>query len=190
MNAGIVLAEWFTHEARRVNATLDENEADRDQRRLVEWIGRKGGGVTAREVQRGCRWLTEPGAAESALIKLIKAARGAWEESPTGQRGQPTRRFRLSTVYGHADSIAANRDSVDVDTAESADSLPPVAGGSPAQFRAATASTQDKPTDGKDLSFLNNASFAPKSPPRRRTGRAASKLFEDDAPAGPYAGGF
>jgi hypothetical protein len=98
MDAGIRLAQWFKHEARRVYTMLDETDTERDQRRLVEWIGRKGGTVTAREVQQGCRWLRGPGAAEAALEELAKAGRGTWEQSPAGQRGQPTRRFKLSTV--------------------------------------------------------------------------------------------
>lgn len=121
MNAGIALANWFKHEARRVYAMLDESGADRDQRRLVEWIGRKGGAVTAREVQQGCRWLKEPGAAEAALDELAQGGRGTWEQSPTGQRGQPTRRFKLSTVstvYRNADFPNENGNTVDVDSVD------------------------------------------------------------------------
>jgi hypothetical protein len=118
MNAGIVLIKWFKHEARRVYAMLDESDTERDQRRLTEWIGRKGGTVTAREVQQGCRWLKEPGMAEAALEELVKAGRGAWEPSPIGQPGQPTRRFRLSTVstvYGNTAFPEENSNTVDVD---------------------------------------------------------------------------
>jgi hypothetical protein len=97
MNAGITLAKWFKHETRRVYIMLSETDTERDQRRLVEWIGRKGGTVTAREVRQGCRWLKKPGAAETALEELVKAGCGSWEQSPPGQRGQPTRRFTLST---------------------------------------------------------------------------------------------
>lgn len=50
MNAGITLANWFKHKARRVYALLDESVGERQQRRLVDWIGRKGGTVTVREV--------------------------------------------------------------------------------------------------------------------------------------------
>ena len=53
MKAGIDLAGWFKAEARRVYALLGETDDDRDRRRLVEWIERKGGSVTAREVQQG-----------------------------------------------------------------------------------------------------------------------------------------
>ncbi len=95
MNAGITLATWFKHEARRVYAMLDETDVEHDQRRLVEWIERKGGTVTAREAQQGCRWLREAGAAENALDVLVTAGRGTWEQSLAGQPGQPTRRFKL-----------------------------------------------------------------------------------------------
>jgi hypothetical protein len=121
MNPGITVAKWFKHEARRVYAMLDETETESEQRRLVEWIGRKGGLVTAREVQQGCRWLKGPGAAEAALEVLAKEGWGTWEPSPAGQRGQPTRRFKLSTVstvYGNANSPKGNSNTVDVDSVD------------------------------------------------------------------------
>ena len=46
------LATWFKHEARRVYAMLGETDDDRDQRRLVEWIERKGGSTTPAK----CKW--------------------------------------------------------------------------------------------------------------------------------------
>ncbi len=98
MNAGITLTTWFKGEARRIYAMLDESETERDQRRLEEWIGRKGGSVTVREVQRGCRWLKEPGVAESALDELAREGRGRWRDvSPTTNGGRPTRVFEWST---------------------------------------------------------------------------------------------
>ncbi|RLS36444.1 MAG: DUF3987 domain-containing protein [Planctomycetota bacterium] len=100
MTAAIQLTEWFKHEARRVYAMLSETEAERDQRRLAEWIERKGHPVTPRDVQQGCRWLKEPGDAEQALQSLVNAGVGTWISSPKGQPGQPTRRFQLSPVYG------------------------------------------------------------------------------------------
>jgi hypothetical protein len=126
MTAGIRLAAWFKHEARRVYAMLDESDAERDRRRLIEWIERKGGTVTAREVQQGCRWLKDPGAAEAALEELVKAGRGSWEQSPPGQRGRPTRRFRLSTVstvYENTVFPEKNCNFVDVDNVDAADSV-------------------------------------------------------------------
>jgi hypothetical protein len=100
MTAGVELARWFTHEARRVYQMLDETDADRDQRLFVEWIAAvKGGAVTARDVQSGYRKLRAPGAAEEALNKLIMAKRGAWESVPTTPRGgRPSRVFHLSAA--------------------------------------------------------------------------------------------
>jgi hypothetical protein len=98
MAAGIRLAHWFKHEARRVYAMLAESDAERDQRRLFEWIDRKGGLVTPREVHMGCRWLREPGAAEAALDELVKDGRGTWRDIPTTPKGgRPARVFALST---------------------------------------------------------------------------------------------
>jgi hypothetical protein len=119
MNAGIVLANWFKHEARRIYAMLDESDADRDERRLVDWIGRKGGTATPREVQQGCRWLKEPGAAEAALEKLVKARRGAWRDMPTTAKGgRPARAFGLptpSTVHESPAQPEKTEGFVDVD---------------------------------------------------------------------------
>lgn len=122
MNAGITLAKWFKHEARRVYAMLDESDTERDQRRLVDWIGRKGGTVTAREVQQGCRWLKEPGAAETALDELAKAGRGNWRDAPTTAKGgRPARAFvlsTLSTVYETPAKPEENEGFVDVDSVD------------------------------------------------------------------------
>jgi hypothetical protein len=99
MAAGIRLAQWFKHEARRVYAMVAESDAERDQRRLVEWIDRKGGSVTPREIQMGCRWLRHAGASETVLDELVKTGRGTWSNvQTTAKGGRPTRLFTLSTA--------------------------------------------------------------------------------------------
>jgi hypothetical protein len=122
MNAGIVLARWFKHEARRVYAMLDESDAERNQRRLVDWVGRKGGTVTPREVQQGCRWLKEPGAAEASLEELVKAGRGIWRDVPTTAKGgRPARAFVLptpSTVHETSTRSEESKGFVDVDNVD------------------------------------------------------------------------
>ena len=116
MKSGIELAQWFKAEARRVYALLSETDDDRIQRRLVEWVGRKGGAVTVREVQQGHRQFRTAPEAESALGALVKAGYGKWESTPSGRRGQPTSRFVLSTVYGNSlNSEESGNNSVDVD---------------------------------------------------------------------------
>ena len=80
---------------------------DGEQRRLIEWIERKGGSVTAREVQQGHRRYKTAQDAEAALEELAAGGLGYWESSPTGQRGHPTRRFRLDN--GHQATVEAAR---------------------------------------------------------------------------------
>lgn len=123
MSAGIRFATWFKRETSRVYAILDESEADCDQRRLLEWIENRGGSVTAREVQQGCRWLKAPGSAEAALDVLFKENRGVWIASPVGQRGHPTRRFVLSasTVIAIPSEI---ENTVDVDGVDESETQP------------------------------------------------------------------
>ncbi len=119
MTAGIQLTTWFKGEARRVYTLLSESDTDRDRRRLIEWIERKGGTVTAREVQQGCRWLKEPGTAEAALENLVKTGRGHWREAASTTRGgRPSRVFTLSTsstVYETEATDLENTGFVDVD---------------------------------------------------------------------------
>lgn len=122
MTAGIRLATWFKREARRVYAILGESEADGDQRRLVEWIGRRGGSASAREAQQGCRWLKAPGAAEAALAGLVTAGKGSWGPVDTTPRGgRPSRRFLLhKPARAHEAGEPPRRDggSVDVDAVD------------------------------------------------------------------------
>ena len=88
--------------------------------------------MTARDIQQGCRWLKGPGAAEAALEELVKAGAGDWEPTPAGQRGQPTRRFQLSSVYGNGQDRGVFAETVDVDDAHG---VPIVGFGSSAENR-------------------------------------------------------
>jgi len=124
MTAAIRLRDWFKREARRVYAMLGETDEDRERRRLLEWIDGRGGRVTARDVQQGCRWLKKPGEAEAALAEAVKAGDGVWAPTPAGQRGQPTRYFVLSTVstvYANSETPEENGNTVDVDSVDGSD---------------------------------------------------------------------
>jgi hypothetical protein len=124
MGAGVQLATWFKGEARRVYALMGESDDDRDQRRLIEWIQRKGGPVTAREVQMGCRWLREAGAAESALDQLVKDGLGQWDDVPPGSKGgRPSSVFRLLTST-KPHKTWDSEGFVDVDTVDAAETQP------------------------------------------------------------------
>jgi hypothetical protein len=99
MEAGIELTQWFKAEAKRTYARLRESDGDRDQRRLSEWVQRRGGSATAREVQQGCREYSTAQEAEEALEELSKAGCGNWHKVPSGpEGGRPTRVFRLSNT--------------------------------------------------------------------------------------------
>jgi hypothetical protein len=99
LGAGVTIARWFAHEAERVYGILQEGEEDGDLRELVEWIQRKGGRVTARELQRGPQQFREADIAEAALAKLVKRGKGSWEPVlPSAGGGRPTRVFRLSST--------------------------------------------------------------------------------------------
>jgi hypothetical protein len=103
MRAGVTYADWFKHEACRVNELFVESTEDEERRRLVDWIIATGGAVTARDAQRGLRRLRAPGAAEEALEALVAAELGAWTPIPTTERGgQPTRLFTLNRKGSNA----------------------------------------------------------------------------------------
>ncbi len=125
---GTALANWFANEAQRVYAALEESDDDRDQRRLVELVQRKGGAVTARELQQASRLYGTAAAAEAALDELVRAELARWEQPPQAGRGAPrSRRLVLNTervyVYRNAADDSASGNSVDVDSVDIPDSV-------------------------------------------------------------------
>jgi hypothetical protein len=138
MQAGIALSKWFGYEARRIYGMLHETDDDHDRRRLVEWIDRRGGKVTVREVQQGCRWLKEPGTAEAALDELVRAGRGIWQDVPTTAKGgRPARVFVLSTastVYETPKNSEEDGGSVDVDSVDAPENDSPASEGPASMF--------------------------------------------------------
>jgi hypothetical protein len=97
VGAGVAIAQWFAQEALRVYAVLQESEEKADRRELVEWIRRKGGRVTARDLQRGPRQFRDPEAAEGVLRELVRSKLGSWEPAlPGTDGGRPTQVFRLA----------------------------------------------------------------------------------------------
>lgn len=83
-----VLIDWFKNEAKRVYGTvLNAGAAGRqenEQERLVQFIRNRGGVVSPRDTQQGCRWLRGSGKAESALRALAEQGLGDWQE-PDGE---------------------------------------------------------------------------------------------------------
>ena len=100
--AGVVLARWFGDEARRVYAILGESDEGRESRRLVEWIDRKGGTATVRDLTRGPReYRGDPERAAKALGELVAAGVAVWVHDDHGPKGgRPTDRIRLVSRRG------------------------------------------------------------------------------------------
>jgi hypothetical protein len=123
IKAGVALARWFGDEAKRVYAVLAESDDDRESRLLVEWIDRKGGVVTARDLTHGIRrYRGDTEAAERDLSALVEAGRGRWETPAPGPKGgAPVKQFHLvpavtvTTTPAHG---TANRGSGDGDTGD------------------------------------------------------------------------
>lgn len=101
MSAGITLANWFGHEARRVYALMDESEGQRELRELVEWIEQQGGRTTVREMQRGPHRFRPPGAAEAALQELVRIKFGRWDTTLPDGPGRPRTDFILERRQRH-----------------------------------------------------------------------------------------
>jgi len=87
IQAGITLARWSAHEARRVYALLHETEEQGEQRRLIEFIRAKGGRVTARDLQRGGPCCKTAAEAVGCLDALVDGGRGRWETVAPGPKG-------------------------------------------------------------------------------------------------------
>jgi hypothetical protein len=107
MRRAITLTEWHKHETLRIYHYLDAETAGDEQRQLVEWIARRGGVVTVRDVYcRLWRFRNNPDGAEQALNGLVHAGFGVWEDAPVDQRGgRPTRIFRLSLQHLHLQNL-------------------------------------------------------------------------------------
>ena len=94
MSAGVALARWFGHEARRVYSMLGESDEDRDRRRLVELIELRGGSTSVRDWQRSRSHETSADA-EAELKTLESAGYGTLGPAPQTGRGRPSKVFTL-----------------------------------------------------------------------------------------------
>ncbi len=76
-----------------------EDENYEQRQRLVQWIGRRGGAVSVRDVTHGLReYRRNPDAAEAALSGLVSAGLARWRPADSGpQGGRPSRLCRLVT---------------------------------------------------------------------------------------------
>lgn len=119
IRSGIELSGWFCYETERVYAILRETDDDRRQRELIEWIERRSGSVTPRELQAGRReFRGSSESARDALQALVNQGHGVWVTSGPGpEGGHPSEVFRLFPRDSDTpDSDPANGGSVDADS--------------------------------------------------------------------------
>jgi hypothetical protein len=101
--AGVSLVRWFGDEARRVYAMLGESDEDHKARGLADWIKRKGGTATVRDLTRGPREYRDTDKARAALGELVAAGVAVWDHDDHGTKGgRPTDRIRLVSRRGDA----------------------------------------------------------------------------------------
>ncbi|WP_460185065.1 YfjI family protein [Thermopirellula anaerolimosa] len=130
MARAIELTAWHKHETLRVYEALDDTEEESERRKLVEWIARRGGSVTARDLYCGGprRFRGESGEAEAALQTLAKDGYGVWEDVPANNRGgRPTRVFRLRNQWQRNQNLAKHGENMgfDSDSSDATDETAP-----------------------------------------------------------------
>ena len=131
MAAACDLARWSGKESARIYATLAETPQQREQRELIEFIKRRGGTVSERDLVTYHRPIKNLGAggtekATEMLNGLVRVGCGEWIEA-RGKRGPATRNFRYLDVSASAGfqktpSIASKP--ADADSPSSRENIP------------------------------------------------------------------
>jgi uncharacterized protein DUF3987 len=97
MQSALAITQWFKNESRRVYALLGKN-VDRPEETLLDWIGKIGGRVTPRDLQRHSRKYPTSESAEAALAQLVAAGLGRWEVVKPDGPGKPSTIFILGST--------------------------------------------------------------------------------------------
>lgn len=98
VEAGAALAEWFCDEAERLYAMLSRSDEDRELDGLVEFIQRRGGAVSVRDVQQFApkQFRGKSDVVREHLDQLKRTRIGDWETvRPGAKGGRPADLFRL-----------------------------------------------------------------------------------------------
>jgi len=122
MQEACSLSRWFGAEAVRIYAELSETTLQREQRKLREFIERRGGTVSVRELMQ-FHWplRDQRDEAERQLGVLVKNGFGKWIDDK-GSRGPAARKFQMfgaSTSTSFGKIRGENEKPVDVDVGSS-----------------------------------------------------------------------
>lgn len=94
----IEVTEWLKHESARIYALMSDSEENKELLALEQWIERRGGVVTVRDLTHNLtRFRGNAKAARSALDVLVNSQVGHWVSITSKKGGQPTERFELFT---------------------------------------------------------------------------------------------
>lgn len=97
LSRAIRVTEWLKHESNRIYTGLHASDADRKRSRLVDWIIRRGGGVTVNELAHNdWQFRGDSPAARAALNGLVESGVARWVRPPPGPNGGcPAERLHL-----------------------------------------------------------------------------------------------
>jgi len=99
LKAAIRVMEWFVHESDRIFQRNNAPETTKELIKLKEWVERRGGRCTVREVYSSLRrYKGNKAQAEQDLEGMVTEGLGKWEfrEREQGQSGRPSKEFMLS----------------------------------------------------------------------------------------------
>jgi hypothetical protein len=127
MQEACSLSRWFGAEAVRIYAELSETTLQREQRKLCEFIERRGGTVGVRDLMQ-FHWplRDQRDEAERQLGVLVRNGFGKWVDDK-GSRGPAARKFQMfsaSTSTGFSKIQGENEKPVDVEAGGSQEITP------------------------------------------------------------------
>lgn len=97
MQAGIDLVRWFSNEARRIDSMISETPEQQLGRELIDWIQRRGGETSVRDLMRHqFKYSKSADKARADLEALVKAGVGKWRVETTP--GRPMEVFFLESI--------------------------------------------------------------------------------------------
>jgi hypothetical protein len=98
MRCAVAWTDYLRAAERHARSVIGGTGEDRDRSRLVEWIERKGGTVTVRDLRNGpAPWRGDTARSRDALAELAEAGFGSFGwTTPAESGGRPTERFVLS----------------------------------------------------------------------------------------------
>lgn len=101
MQHGLNLATWFAMEAFRIVEQMSLYAFEREQFRVADWIMRRGGVVSARDLNRSnSRKYPTAGQAWEMLDSLVANGVGRWVQYPAGDKGgRPFQAFSLGPGF-------------------------------------------------------------------------------------------